>query len=513
MVSLHVISEQMPAEYHAVLHQSAAGHESHLVMAILAHEFWDKEHNILYVVKGSDVSEIQEEWDNENAILFIGEPADKSRFEDINYIYINENFSELDVFNCVQKIFREIYNWQQELLWALLDKRELTEICMIGYRYLQCEILIQTPGYINIAFTPGCYDKESIRFDERQQEYYCDENFIEWLNCDRGFRELANQKEMVSYYCKQLEFYSLVRNVYFDDIYTARIVILQNTGPFTEGCKELCRYLIDILWRSLKMYAIPEKYVNNYEIKQLMMSFLMGERPETRQAARILDTCGWKMEDNYLCLIMESLNGKTFENEMDYFCKSIEKQFGYGNCVVVLYNEQIVLIYNLTLGGKKDFFTKLSPFVRDNLLHVGVSETVEGMQEICYAYREATIALTMGREQEPDGNWCFTYEKYVLPYMLQMCVSELPREYLYPAGMKKLLVYDSRRGTKYVETLYIFLREKCNGVRTAECLNISRSTLLKRMDRIREITKIDFNNMEERLHYMWSLYLMELSEW
>ncbi|MDR1622590.1 MAG: helix-turn-helix domain-containing protein [Synergistaceae bacterium] len=85
--------------------------------------------------------------------------------------------------------------------------------------------------------------------------------------------------------------------------------------------------------------------------------------------------------------------------------------------------------------------------------------------------------------------------------MLDTCLDKLPFEFLCSKGIQRLIDYDNRKKTEYLDTLEIYLRNEMNISKTAEELFIHRSSLLKRLDRIAGLTGDDLSNSDTRLYY------------
>lgn len=80
------------------------------------------------------------------------------------------------------------------------------------------------------------------------------------------------------------------------------------------------------------------------------------------------------------------------------------------------------------------------------------------------------------------------------------------RSYLHPA-IEQLQRYDWSRGTEYVATLEAYVRSVCNKIKTMEKMHIHRNTLDYRLQKIIDITGIDFNDSMEYTHLLCSFYI------
>lgn len=83
-----------------------------------------------------------------------------------------------------------------------------------------------------------------------------------------------------------------------------------------------------------------------------------------------------------------------------------------------------------------------------------------------------------------------------------LCHEKLPR-------LKEI---DAQQHTEYYRTLRVYLEENLNATQTARELYIHRSTLLYRLERIREILDSDLTDPDELLYLNFSFRLLEQEE-
>lgn len=100
---------------------------------------------------------------------------------------------------------------------------------------------------------------------------------------------------------------------------------------------------------------------------------------------------------------------------------------------------------------------------------------------------------------DTDGN-LRQFQDSLLPYLLHQCREKLPLAELELDGLRILRQYDTQRGTDYLKTLECYLFNEMSVSRTSEQLYIHRSSLLKRLDKIRYLTGLDLENADIRLY-------------
>ena len=76
----------------------------------------------------------------------------------------------------------------------------------------------------------------------------------------------------------------------------------------------------------------------------------------------------------------------------------------------------------------------------------------------------------------------------------------------------KLKEHDEKTGSDYMQTLRLYLDNHCSVVQTARELSIHRSTLLYRLEKIREIINFSLDDPEQLLYLRLSFYFIEMEE-
>ncbi len=66
--------------------------------------------------------------------------------------------------------------------------------------------------------------------------------------------------------------------------------------------------------------------------------------------------------------------------------------------------------------------------------------------------------------------------------------------------LRLLLDYDSKHDLEYTRTLRGYLENNCSQAETCKALYMHRSTLIQRLKRIAEITKLDLDDKDLRLY-------------
>ena len=179
----------------------------------------------------------------------------------------------------------------------------------------------------------------------------------------------------------------------------------------------------------------------------------------------------------------------------------------------VEYKGNAVVYVNLTLNGTsvEEIAGKLEGFIQSSMLNAGFSRKMLGHFNFRRQYVQASVALETGKRKNPALSM-HHFNSIALDYILDQATKKLPAYMICHEKLLSLKYADEANHSHLYETLRSFLEHHQNIARTSEALYIHRSTLLYRMDKIREFLNSDLSDPAELLYLMLFFHLMALEE-
>lgn len=160
----------------------------------------------------------------------------------------------------------------------------------------------------------------------------------------------------------------------------------------------------------------------------------------------------------------------------------------------------------------ESFRKEFTDIIGDMGICVGVSNEFEDLYMLITFYKQAEAAIENGRIYEPDKNIYF-FSDFALTELLTNSLGGFPLDTYFPKGFDEILAHDLKGGgVSYLETLSIFLDESMSYSKAARRLYIHRSTLIERINRIKNILHIDLNNPDHRLQLQIILKLLDIEQ-
>ncbi|HEX5563491.1 MAG TPA: PucR family transcriptional regulator ligand-binding domain-containing protein [Sporosarcina sp.] len=155
--------------------------------------------------------------------------------------------------------------------------------------------------------------------------------------------------------------------------------------------------------------------------------------------------------------------------------------------------------------------TVVNKQVNDIDVQVGIGSAVSDITEIPKSYREAHDALDLGETLNGLSSITAFSELGIFRLLRHVKDSSALLQFI-PKSLKELLDYQQANQSDLLETLQTFLECNQNATQTAKHLFVHYKTVMYRLERIKEITGMDFDDSEEMLSVRVGLKIYELIE-
>lgn len=154
-----------------------------------------------------------------------------------------------------------------------------------------------------------------------------------------------------------------------------------------------------------------------------------------------------------------------------------------------------------------EVISNLNKTLPDLILLLGASTPFNNINNLLKAYEEAFTSYTTLKKMKIQKGVCF-YNYICLLKSLNLINSDQPSAKALYKKIEPLINYDKAHQSNYFNTLKYFLDNGCNINETSEKLYIHRHTLRNRIEKIKELCGIDFNDNYSMLTFTLAIYLL-----
>ena len=177
--------------------------------------------------------------------------------------------------------------------------------------------------------------------------------------------------------------------------------------------------------------------------------------------------------------------------------------------VMLIMSDVIVVVINVCKcsDDMNLALAALREFIEKHHCLCGMSPNFIDFSTVSEQYSLASSALEVGKLID-ENEHLFNYRQYLIPHIISICDQKLNIRMLCHSAAIKLYEYDMNHDSNYLYCLYNYLKNERSLVLTSKILNIHRSTLIYKLNKISEIIKIDINDADVRFHMILSYEIL-----
>ena len=425
------------------------------------------------------------------------------------------------------QVIGSLLQWESQLKSALLDDAPIKELVRLGHAFIDTHyalidstllIAASSIGYAEWIYSLG-YDPSGE--DDQDQSVRMDPYAAGLLLSGAHYHAAAEHEEPF-YYIQPApadapgsERPFFVINHFIDGAFAARLV-----AGAPDGIRELSQgeeqflvrfapYLFKCFERNVPAIAI-RKEASARMRELLAMSASAAAALDEQALSQSFAAYGWHLHDEYVVAYVQFPDEANSKTVASYVARTLE-ELQAESCAATA-GENVIWLVDLRASGISDcneVIGALERVLQRHACRVGISAPCDNQRDLHTACRQAQAAIVWAKSIGGKAAYAY-FPDHAFGYLLSHATGEFDARTLAHKGLLALQEYDAAHGTEYVKTLACFLVNKCNATHTAEQLFIHRSSLLKRIERIRRIADIDFDDADEGLHIMLSLKLLEI---
>lgn len=256
-------------------------------------------------------------------------------------------------------------------------------------------------------------------------------------------------------------------------------------------------------------YEIMIDEKNETDIGQTLRSMIFYPR-EAKQHFHILQEYGFEINKNFLILSidMQFKNGEpenfnsSFRFGSEKVFRSMKLKYGHFEYEGVREKLQIFIINGLQKDQINELliqFRKLSRQYVHCETYMGVSPVYGNINNLSKNFRKAQYLSRLGKRKKISP--VLFDEAGVDKILISVDDSEVLKEF-YLDILGELVQYDLNNNTQYMELLKVYLENDASVQVTADKMFVHRNTINYQLNRIKSITGLNLNTLEERFKLM-----------
>lgn len=420
--------------------------------------------------------------------------------------YTNDIF---EIFNYIKKIFinnLQVVNSSAILLNSLIEGKDLNYIVELAAKIVDNPIVLIDPSY-KVLSASSKHDIKDPLWEKYIQMGYCSYEFIVEVKKLTSIKTSMHKNEPFSVTCSSSNIQKMVKSVSIKNKHIGYLIMFESNTKLTDRHLSLLNLISNIVAEELKKNDFY-KNIKGFMYENFILDLLEGNITNEDIINERMNSVGLKFNDNIYVFsidlenfIMNSKNGN------DYLRDSIENIFT--NSKSIFYKEKIILLAesNESYYFKDETINRLKKLADKENLQIGISTAFTHISNLKIYYNESIRALELSKVLNMK-DYIICYESIRFYDLLSKVKSHVSIESFCHPSLLTLKHYDTNHNTNYYETLYLYILNNRNIIETAEKLYIHRNTMTYRINKIKELTNIDFKDSETIFQINYSFKIL-----
>lgn len=413
---------------------------------------------------------------------------------------------EKSLLQAIMQIFEKFRSYDSRLKDMLIENRPFADFGKMAFE------IFQTPASAYSAFEKIIfmgYDESDLESQELYASYasgYVPEDERSILYTDKDFMATFSEKGAV--YSKN-DIYKtqvILYNIFSGNTYIGRFLIENAYRPFKDSDYALTEwfagYVRSLLLRSRQFY-----FQTTREFEQMMQELTLTNAVYLKEYDYALKSIGWSKTDTYLCIactVSETPGIERILNDAAFYLQELfDSQY--------IYLEQRFILQIINMSKIRielpEILHRISIFLKNNALLAGTCSLYDDFSQTPLHLQQARMMANYALHDRHKK--LYEFDKHVLALMLYQLKAVGKVELFFNHKIQTLMNYDEENGTDLLQTLKVYMDNNQNVSHTSKDLFIARTTCLYRLERIREIAHINFDDSKENLYIRLMLQILD----
>lgn len=413
----------------------------------------------------------------------------------------------------LQECFLYYNNWERQLHEQLLHFKGLDDLLDISIAIFNNPLMIDDISFRNLAYASPC---DTADFLDREWDHIINYGYhsSEYVTMQIGSPKLARSIQTSSgAFIHHFDTLLAYRSIYCpirdnEEKTIGLLTIIELSSKLTQGHIDLANFFTGFLAKALGSDRNYLRKRGSFD-DSMLRDIIHGKTTDSEICRITFQNAGLQLNDpHFLIRITTADTAKSNDYILMRTVDMLEKQlqaskvFTDGTNVVALVNERRNGISGEVMSGA------IGSFISHNSLQAAISMPFHdpGLSHIYN--RQAGTAFRFAQFTPGESNVC--YYRDVIQYDLLDRLDEDEQLALCHPAIQILSEHDQQNNAALVDTLRLLQKNNGNVITTAQELFLHRNSLYYRLNKITELTGIDFENEAELKQLDLTLKIMDI---
>lgn len=402
---------------------------------------------------------------------------------------------------------KQFYGQMYELTDAFLSMKPMNKIIELISRQIHNPVMMLDNSY-RVLYTSQEIQCSDLQWNENVKRGYCTYEFISRFYQMQSL-PAGNQPLMTGCISSPCRHY--ISRLCIDNRQIGYLLSIESNKPFCMTDMQLLKTASRMISRFLINDSGDGDDFRFNDAGNALIEFLEGNITSRSMLMECLRYSELDLNSEYYMLLINvknyNVSDNRIENIKDYFMQLQIKH------ISVYYKEDIVVLMqtSVTMADIMKMFKKNEKMLEEWNTSFVFSDKFSDLYQIPFYYDQAEHAREIASKMFKN-EWVVSYDSVRLLDMLLSRPTEADYTHYIASEYMQIYLYDKEHKTCYTETAYQYILNGQSLNRTADKMFIHKNTVSYRINKVKELFELDFDNMHTCMNIMISYLLMELKE-
>ncbi|WP_461205065.1 PucR family transcriptional regulator [Clostridium sp. DL1XJH146] len=425
---------------------------------------------------------------------------------DLNIIELEKQEDIFEVYTMAKNYLTrnmEIEKYTSILFGVYMENKGLniileTASAMINNPLVLIDLSYKVLGHSNINKIKDEFWLENIK------QGYCSYEFIVAVKNMKSVQEGRKGNAIYEVSSGESPTLKLISKVKINNKHVANVILLEDNENIRYKNKVLLKVVSRVIGEELKKNRF---YINSRESKyeEFIYNFLEDKSNRVRVHREICMSQSLKFGDKLTVLVLDISKYNELDKRFGYLKENITMLFS--NSILIYYKDNIVVINDKEDNkSSEEFLEEVKTFLVENKIYMGISREFSDIFQCKKYYKQAVKAVNFRNTMMKDKVIMFYSDIQFYDVLLENYDKDNYKDFCDPIVIC-LKEYDSLKNTELYNALYVYLKNDKNIEKMANELFIHRNTARYRIQKIINLTNIDFSDMDRMVNIYLSYKL------
>ncbi|MDR0849538.1 MAG: helix-turn-helix domain-containing protein [Propionibacteriaceae bacterium] len=452
--------------------------------------------NYVYLGKASS---LQGPWPGSNFLVWEDAPLNRTELAsgNANVVLVSTEEEYIQLKHALMTLFEDqnrLTTFNSQLLDLVQDGAKPQRILDLASVFLGNPVLLLDPLLSLLASSGTSNVSNDSTVAYVLQNGIMPESYIEEVLREQDSGD-SDDKVLVIWEKTFLDHRMVAGRIMLGDRLLGYLKVFETGKPFApyfdpELLKLACRYL------AIRMNSTAGPTTGDPQIESFLLGMIEHRFTDSEQIARRVEQLGLELRARLVAIVVQF--EETFRNrdKLPLLKKRLQNYFNRNTALIV--GDQVVLLYDRDTWQEMfapQRMAYMQRFLEENHCRAAYSIPFRNIGDF-YKYYMYAISCFSVAEQCRIGDRILLYEDFKIDHMLLQFSNVLNLSDLVHPAIIRLMEIDADKGSDLTQTLFEFLRNRQDMTMTAKSVQIHYNSLKYRINRIQELTGINFDDSE-----------------